>query len=333
MVSFFSSGAPETLLAVDANPSLGTLVPYAACCLLTVAMIGVSGEVTWSEVGPALALQLIVGVVIAAAARGRIDLSGLLSSLAIIGFLLSVALLRDGTPVNSGYGPLVLLPLMWAATRGNTRDVALSVAGIAAVYLVPVIVIGGPNYPVSNVRSGLLLTVMAGAIGISIVHLVKRVRRLFAETRELARTDELTGLPNRRAWEDVLARELAAAHRSDQPLTIALIDLDAFKAFNDTHGHLAGDRLLRETVSSWERALRGTDVLARWGGDEFGLLLPDCTLEQAEIAIMRLRRTKPGVSFSAGLARWDGEATADELIAAADDALYVVKRGAALPQL
>jgi diguanylate cyclase (GGDEF)-like protein len=292
-------------------------------------MLSLGSEVSWAAVGPALALQLIVGTVIFAATRGRIVLSGLLSGLAIVGFLLSVALLREGTSAESGYVPLVLLPLMWASTRGNWRDLAISVIGIAGVFVVPVLVIGGADYPVSDLRAGLLLVVLAGAIGVSIVQLVWRVHRLLEETRELARTDALTGLPNRRAWEDVLARELAAARRNDEPLTIALLDLDSFKAYNDTNGHLAGDRLLRETVAAWQGTLRASDVLARWGGDEFGLLLADCTLEQAALAVRRLRRAKPAVPFSAGIVPWDGKADADALIAAADRSLYASKRAIA----
>ena len=311
------------------DASSGTLIPYAFCCLLTAAMLGLGGRIVWSEVGPALALELIVGAILLAVAGNRVALSAPVRGLVICGFLLSVALLRDGTAANAGYGPLVLLPVMWASTQGRRKDLAVAVAGVAAVYLVPVAVVGGPQYPVSNLRGGLLLAAMSAAIGISIVQLVRRERHLLAEMRDLALTDELTGLPNRRAWEQGLVRELAAVHRTDEPLVIALLDLDAFKAYNDTHGHLAGDRLLRHAVAAWQGALRAGDTMARWGGDEFGLLLPACTLDQAEIVLARLRTATDKVPFSAGLVCWDGEAHAEELISAADSALYAAKRAAA----
>src|SRR6185312_7584787 len=88
------------------------------------------------------------------------------------------------------------------------------------------------------------------------------VRRL--ET--LALTDQLTGLPNRRAWEDTLARELARAARDTLPVCVAVLDVDAFKRYNDDRGHLAGDALLSQAAEAWRAQLRGGDVLARYGG-------------------------------------------------------------------
>ena len=101
----------------------------------------------------------------------------------------------------------------------------------------------------------------------------------------LARTDGLTGVANRRAWDDELPRELARAARSGRPVCIALLDLDHFKAYNDRHGHQAGDRLLKAAAAAWESRLRKTDLLARYGGEEFAVMLPDCGLDSGmEIA-------------------------------------------------
>ena len=85
-----------------------------------------------------------------------------------------------------------------------------------------------------------------------------------------------------------------------------LLDLDHFKQYNDTHGHLAGDRLLLSATAAWQSALRETDVLARWGGDEFVLLLPNCDLRQTEALIDRMRAICP-TPFSAGIAESDDE--------------------------
>ena len=102
---------------------------------------------------------------------------------------------------------------------------------------------------------------------------------------DMARTDPLTGLPNRRAW-DVGVRQAVV---EDRPFAIAMLDFDHFKQFNDTHGHPAGDRLLKETSAAWRDQLRPDDLLARLGGEEFGLLLPDTDRETATHVIARLR--------------------------------------------
>lgn len=145
---------------------------------------------------------------------------------------------------------------------------------------------------------------------------------------ELAATDALTGLPNRRAWDDLLTRAIAGARRSGQPLAVAMLDIDHFKAFNDREGHAAGDQLLAAFAENGRRLLRTTDVMARWGGEEFALLLPGCSLQDAWDVAARLRRTMPGgQTCSAGLAMYDGVEDADSLVARADRALYAAKAG------
>ncbi|HET6510163.1 MAG TPA: diguanylate cyclase [Baekduia sp.] len=149
---------------------------------------------------------------------------------------------------------------------------------------------------------------------------------LLGRLDELTRTDDLTGLPNRRAWDELLRQELAVAERQGQPLSVAMLDLDHFKAYNDRHGHLAGDRLLRAAAAVWSGSLRATDVLARWGGEEFALLLPACDTVGATALIERLRGTLPdGVTFSAGLVTSPGGEEPGALMDAADRALYQAK--------
>ncbi|MBA2241121.1 MAG: GGDEF domain-containing protein, partial [Solirubrobacterales bacterium] len=122
----------------------------------------------------------------------------------------------------------------------------------------------------------------------------------------VARTDELTGLPNRRGWEEELGREIARSKRTAEPLCVALIDLDNFKRFNDARGHLAGDELLRKLAPAWHSHLRESDLLIRYGGEEFALALPDCELADAEVLLQRLRSSVPeGETCSAGVARWN----------------------------
>ncbi|MDQ3571430.1 MAG: sensor domain-containing diguanylate cyclase [Actinomycetota bacterium] len=151
--------------------------------------------------------------------------------------------------------------------------------------------------------------------------------RLLAKVEALARTDELTGLPNRRSWEDQLRREIARARRSDDPLSLAILDLDCFKDYNDQHGHQAGDRLLIEAGAAWRMALREGDLIARYGGEEFAVVLPDCPPREAAVVVERLRAAVPdGASCTAGVATLDRAETAESLVNRADTALYEGKR-------
>jgi diguanylate cyclase (GGDEF)-like protein/PAS domain S-box-containing protein len=169
----------------------------------------------------------------------------------------------------------------------------------------------------------LLIGVLAGEAALAMQR-----ADLLGRLDELTRTDELTGLPNRRAWDELLVHELAVAERHDKPVSVAMLDLDFFKRYNDEYGHLAGDRLLRAAAAAWQATLRATDVLARWGGEEFALLLPGCDGPGAAILIDRLRGMLPdGVTFSAGVATSDGTTPPRTLIDTADQALYQAKAG------
>lgn len=150
---------------------------------------------------------------------------------------------------------------------------------------------------------------------------------MLGQLEHLARTDSLTGLPNRRYWEQRLPRELARAAREEQPACVAMLDLDHFKAYNDRHGHQAGDRLLRSSAAAWRETLRPYDVLSRYGGEEFSVILPNCRLDDALALVDRLRsRTPEGESCSAGIAEWDGTEPPETLVGRADAALYRAKR-------
>jgi diguanylate cyclase (GGDEF)-like protein len=142
-----------------------------------------------------------------------------------------------------------------------------------------------------------------------------------------ARTDQLTGVANRRALDEALPRGLARARREQNPISVAMIDLDHFKAYNDTYGHPAGDRLLRSAAAGWSARLRTTDLLARYGGEEFAILLPGCSRAAAADMVGDLRGALPdGVTCSIGIATWDGAEHAEVLVARADAALYKAKR-------
>ena len=172
-----------------------------------------------------------------------------------------------------------------------------------------------------SVESGMRMLAAEAAIALDRASLLHQLQ-------ETARTDDLTGLPNRRAWEEELPRELARAARDSRPVCVAMLDLDRFKRFNDDRGHQAGDRLLKQAASAWASELRASDMLARYGGEEFALLLPGCTLEGAQALVQRLRTAMPdGETVSAGIACWDETESAESFLGRADAALYSAKRG------
>ena len=152
---------------------------------------------------------------------------------------------------------------------------------------------------------------------------VERRRSTEEDLRELCERDPLTGLLNRRAWDISLTSSL---RKRRQPMYVALIDLDHFKAFNDRHGHQAGDALLRRAAVAWRSALRTADVLARYGGEEFAILLAGCSPASALEIVERVREsTVDDQSVSIGLAAWDGRESAESIVYRADKVLYQAK--------
>jgi diguanylate cyclase (GGDEF)-like protein len=168
---------------------------------------------------------------------------------------------------------------------------------------------------------------VVGLLAVEASIAIERAETLMRLER-VARTDDLTGLPNRRAWDEQLKREMARARREGSSLSVALLDLDYFKDYNDRFGHQAGDRLLKELAANWQRVIRDTDVLARYGGEEFALALPGADLEEAIGLLERLRSVTPAEErVSAGAVEWNGNEPEPELVARADRALYAAKRG------
>ncbi|WP_053227694.1 GGDEF domain-containing protein [Solirubrobacter soli] len=151
---------------------------------------------------------------------------------------------------------------------------------------------------------------------------------LTARLEHLARTDELTGLANRRTADEELGRFLARSRRDGEPLSLAMIDLDHFKAYNDRHGHAGGDRLLQTAAEAWAATLRTGDFLARYGGEEFVAVFPACALDDAGDAAERLRVALPEpTTCSIGVTVWNRGESAYELLSRADAALHAAKAG------
>ena len=184
------------------------------------------------------------------------------------------------------------------------------------------------------------LVVIFNIYAISQEILIKRLRRQLAEKqghstllRNLAMVDPLTGLYNRRFAEQRLAAEVARSERKGHPLTVLTVDLNHFKQINDTYGHPAGDQVLLEFAARLNHVIRGSDLGVRLGGDEFLVLLPECTLEQLQLVLGRLgslevnwQGQKIPVSFSAGWKEYEMGDRPEDLLARADQALYARKR-------
>jgi diguanylate cyclase (GGDEF)-like protein len=152
------------------------------------------------------------------------------------------------------------------------------------------------------------------------------VGSLSREVRSLARRDPLTGLDNRRAFEEWLDWQVALARRSGEPLCVAILDLDGFKEVNDSGGHRKGDRVLVDIARAWRRDVRAADRLARWGGDEFALVASGATEQDVTRTLDRLRGATSAVGFSSGVARWSPGESPEHLVDRADHALYEAKQ-------
>lgn len=151
-----------------------------------------------------------------------------------------------------------------------------------------------------------------------------------------ARTDSLTGLPNRRAFDDELTRRLAEWRWQHRPVSLLMLDIDHFKRFNDRHGHLAGDAVLVACAETLRQSVHDSDLVARLGGEEFAVVLPACELEGAALAGERVRQAVEDtevkyegqtlyVTISCGVAQALEDESATSLIKRADEALYASK--------
>lgn len=160
-------------------------------------------------------------------------------------------------------------------------------------------------------------------------------RRMF---KHLSETDELTGLFNKRAFGKFMNREVAKAIRYSHAFSIIMIDADGLKAVNDEHGHESGDKLIREVANTIQHNLRDTDILARYGGDEFIVFLPETTTAQARDVAERVRNAAVNITYSAnrkripvtvsiGVASYpEDTSNADDVVDRADRALYASKQ-------
>jgi diguanylate cyclase (GGDEF)-like protein len=256
--------------------------------------------------------------------------SGTLRTTAMAGVDVAPLEIARGTSSAAGDTFVSRRPFLWSEHTGEPAGfdrVMWETVGRPASMLfepvfsgeegVGVLVVGWPHKIRAGGTRATLITLLAHEVAAAI----KRADML-SQLTDMASTDSLTGLPNRRAWETNLSRALLGG----EPFVLAMLDFDHFKEFNDTRGHPAGDRLLKETAAAWREELRSGDFLARIGGEEFALLLPKCTPADAIMVVDRLRERVPyAQTCSAGMVIQEPEESSESLMTRVDKALYTAK--------
>ena len=304
------------------------MAPFLGASLLAWIVVPIGSPMHWGTYVASVGMATLAGVL------GIVPLGGILAkareTIPSLVFLLAIALLRDSAGgINSAVGTLALLPVFYTALYSTRTQLCTVLVGMTAVLFAQNLLIGPPAYPHSQYRAGVIFIIVSAIIGLVTQRLVSQraemldyVSEMLSQVSDIASTDALTGLPNRRAWDTRLVELLA----DDRRMTVTMLDLDRFKEFNDSQGHPAGDRLLRETAAAWREELRAGDFIARLGGDEFALLLPDCTAANALEVVERLRLRIPSEqTCSAGIATHVPGSPPEALMAEADTALYEAK--------
>jgi diguanylate cyclase (GGDEF)-like protein len=245
-------------------------------------------------------------------------------------YLLTLTRVGFWLPTVAAFGFLAL------GVRAGTLMATMLWAVLALVVLGH-FVLGSGEHPRTGVvtlveslaANGVVILVLSG-----FAHVTRDTEQKAAAMEAQANTDELTGLANRRHGEHALEVEVERAERYERPLSVLLFDLDFFKAVNDAHGHAAGDRVLASVRDLLKDRLRPSDLLARWGGEEFLLIAPEMREDEAARLAERLRRLVARHDFtvgwrltaSFGVAERLPQESAAELVRRADEAMYAAKR-------
>lgn len=221
-------------------------------------------------------------------------------------------------------------------TDSAQRGWKIIVAGQHWLYVLPAAPFLTDMVETGSVPSTLRGWITELVVGGLIVLLIRKIRRDYAAAISLARIDALTGLWNRRAFDEAIESELARSRRSRQSLTLVYIDLDNFKQVNDRFGHEAGDTVLRDLSNAISHTVRASvDGAFRLGGDEFALLLPGSDAAEAEAVISRIRGLaihaagstgdSSGWGFTAGIVEYEISESAGQFLHRADASMYAKK--------
>jgi diguanylate cyclase (GGDEF)-like protein len=239
------------------------------------------------------------------------------------------------------FSPYSNLLLLWIGSGMGIHPPRRALAVVLAsgiVAFLPLAYQGWSSEGVEHAASEFVLWTLLGLIVLTLMTYVRAQRvamRDHSDTVEaLARVDPLTGLGNRRAFDETLAIEIARARASNAALSIALIDVDGFKDLNDRLGHLEGDRCLKQVADGLERTKRSPDHVFRWGGDEFAVILPGAKGDQASTAVERISSLDPPIvasdggvlTFCCGIAQLEPDMSPGELLERADLDLFSGKR-------
>lgn len=217
----------------------------------------------------------------------------------------------------------------WSSGRLAAATIALISAGLLAIVDIESgVILRNPDFtPVNEILRWLLFTLIA--------LMLAALKETADHHRNTARVDDLTGISNRRAFQEFAELEIARARRTGKPITIAFTDIDDFKLINDSCGHQAGDRLLAQTAELMKKNIRAVDRVARFGGDEFVLLLSETDFAAAEQVMKRLKADLSSmatanawpVSFSTGVYTFvRPPESVDDMISRADKLMYTVKQ-------
>jgi two-component system, cell cycle response regulator len=357
-VALATGGSGSPLLWLFLLAALGATLGYStrtgmkSAALVSIAYLaliwkdgaGVGGT---DSVGRLVVFWSLVAAAAAGAAAGERELRRRAARLSLLHETARLMLTSEGQPAmaetaRDAAGEILPGWVVEVRLGDAPGEVRLSREGKVGVVSVPVI--GGGGAPIGAIecrrsaagRRGLILRgrelVALETIAATLGSALWRAE-LVSEIERASITDALTGLANRRGFDIELARELARSGRTGAPVALCLIDVDHFKAYNDAHGHQAGDRALEAVGSALAGVARRTDSAARYGGEELALLLPETTLDDAVVVAERVREAVAAielehgsVTVSVGVAAAEGARTPEELVAVADSALYSSKR-------
>jgi diguanylate cyclase (GGDEF)-like protein len=261
---------------------------------------------------------LLLGTLVRIVFRNRLSSLGTQILFSASWLLVTVAT-AIGPSIHVNFAVLYIWVAVDAALYFRPKLILLQTAGAEVAYFAVLVV--------SHSGTREIIVSWCSIFGIAVV-LASLVYVLVSTLRRNGQEDRLTGLPNRRSWDERVDSELERAKRAGTELTIVSIDLDDFKLINDREGHASGDRLLRDVADRWQSEVReGGDLVARLGGDEFGLLAPGSRAVEISRVLARLRNTVPdGVACSMGVATWDHLESSADLFRRADEAMFQAKR-------